>query len=387
MTTVLLVDDEPLVRLMVRSLENWGEQGIDLAWEAANGREALATIAAHPDIDIVLADVDMPVMNGLELAETLHEKGATQDILFLSSFDTFEFARRAFKAGADDYILKSEMDEGRLLAALQKIVARRGSAVSEGVSRADRTGALLSGLLAGESGTGLDPEAGLRIQFPLTLLLIRPADTRLVSERYGDDPSAFIRLVSDLLRQNLLLRPSGEALAISFERFAVFFNASGTDSKDASETASAFFEDFSRAARNYLGMDFEARNAGPCASAEELRTAYAEAENRFSVTSRLVVRTRRFVRERYSDPGLDLAAIAAYAEVSKNHLSWEYARETGENLSTFISRVRVEAAKQLLSDTALKTYEIAEKTGFSNVETFCRVFKKIAGTTPRGFGS
>ncbi len=379
MTTVLLVDDEPLVRLMVRSLENWREQGIDFAWEAANGKEALAVLAAHPDIDIVIADVDMPVMNGLELAETLHEQSSIPDILFLSSFDTFEFARRAFKAGADDYILKSEMDEGRLLAAIVKIVRRRGSAASEGGTRAERTAALLSGLLSGESGSTLDPEAGLRIRFPLSLLLIRPTDTRPVAERYGDDPSAFVRLVTDLLHQNLLLRPSGEVLAVSFERYAVFFNAS--------ETASAFFEDFSKAARNYLGMDFEARNAGPCASAGELRSAYAEAETRFSVTSRLVVRTRRFVRERYSDPGLDLAAIAAYAEVSKNHLSWEFSRETGENLSTFISRVRVEAAKQLLSDTALKTYEIAERTGFSNVETFCRVFKKIAGSTPRGFGS
>ncbi len=379
MTTVLLVDDEPLVRLMVRSLEDWGGQGIDFAWEAANGREALELLAAHPDIDIVLADVDMPVMNGLELAEKLHAQSATQDILFLSSFDTFEFARRAFKAGADDYILKSEMDESRLLTALRKIIDRRGSAGSGGGTRATRTEAILSGLLLGEGGEGLVSETGLRIRFPILLLLIRPTDTRLVSERYGDDPSAFVRLVSDLLRQNLLLRPSGEALAVSFERFAVFFSAP--------EDAAAFFEDFSRAARNYLGMDFEARRAGPCASAEELRVAYAEAETRFSVTSRLVVRARRFVRERYADSGLDLAAIAAHAEVSKNHLSWEFARETGENLSTFISRVRVEAAKQLLSDTALKTYEIAERTGFSNVETFCRVFKKIAGTTPRGFGS
>jgi len=387
MTTVLLVDDEPLVRIMVRSLENWREQGIDFAWEAANGREALATLAAHPDIDIVIADVDMPVMNGLELAETLHEQSSTRDILFLSSFDTFEFARRAFKAGADDYILKSEMDEGRLLAAIMKIVQRRGSAASEGGTRAELTAALLSGLLAGEAGKAPDPEAGLRIQFPLFLLLIRPTDTRPISERYGDDPSAFVRLVTDLLHQSLLLRPSGDALAVSFERYAVFFSASATEAGDVSETASAFFEDFSKVARNYLGMDFEARTVGLCASAGELRSAYTEAENRFSVTSRLVVRTRRFVRERYADPGLDLAAIAAYAEVSKNHLSWEFSRETGENLSTFISRVRVEAAKQLLSDTALKTYEIAERTGFSNVETFCRVFKKITGTTPRGFGS
>ena len=98
-----------------------------------------------------------------------------------------------------------------------------------------------------------------------------------------------------------------------------------------------------------------------------------------------MVRARRYVREHYAEPDLDLAAIAAYAEVSRNHLSWEFARETGERLSSFIARVRVEAAKELLSETALKTYEIAERVGFSNVETFCRVFKKVSGTTARGF--
>ena len=382
MTVVLVVDDEPLVRLAVRSLAAWNARGIDFAYEAGDGKAALDLVEAHPDIDVVLADVDMPTMNGLELAEALQERGSTADVLFLSSFDTFDFARRAFKAGADDYILKSEMDEGRLLAAVMKIADRRGSSgggeghVARG-GREERAASFILGLLAG--GSAAEPPPGLRIGLPATVLLIRPTDGRLVAERYGSDPSSLIRVVVDLMRQNLLLRASGEVLAVSFERYLALFNAA--------EDAELFFEDFSRAARNYLGLDFEAQAAGPAASWESLRGIYAEAEGRFTSASRLVVRARRFVRERFADPDLDLSAIAAHTEVSKNHLSWEFARETGENLSAFIARVRVEAAKQLLSDTNLKTYEIAEKVGFSNVETFCRVFKKVSGTTPRGFSS
>jgi YesN/AraC family two-component response regulator len=125
-TRVLIADDEPLVRLAVRSLEDWRAADIDFPYEAANGEEALSLVEAHPEIDVVLVDVDMPVMNGLELAEKLAERGEGPAVLFLSSFDTFEFARRAFKAGAHDYILKSEMDEGRLLAALRGLIERRG---------------------------------------------------------------------------------------------------------------------------------------------------------------------------------------------------------------------------------------------------------------------
>jgi two-component system response regulator YesN len=208
-------------------------------------------------------------------------------------------------------------------------------------------------------------------------MVLRPTDLALVKQRYGDDPSAFRRVTLDLIRQSAALRSSGEATAVSFERYAVLFASRGD--------AESFFEDFSRSAYTCLDMAFEARVEGPLEAWSAVAGAYAAAEGRFSVSSRLVVRARRYIRERYADPRLDLAAIATYAEVSKNHLSWEFARETGENITTYIARVRVEAAKSLLANTALKTYEIAEKVGYANVETFCRVFKKITGTTPRGF--
>jgi YesN/AraC family two-component response regulator len=380
-TNVLIADDEPLVRLAVRSLEDWKAAEIAFPYEAANGREALSLVASHPEIDVVLVDVDMPVMNGLELAEKLAEAGGGPELLFLSSFDTFDFARRAFKAGAHDYILKSEMDEGRLLAALRKIIERRGKTgeLTRGPNAAERREELFSRLLADPPSDIADrlAEESFRAALPAVLMVLRPLDAQLVRDRYGEDPDSFRRVAIDLIRQSLALRPSGEALAVSFERYAALFSSR--------EDAEAFFEDFSRAAWNYLDMGFEARVEGPVEMWSGLHASYAAAEGRFSVSSRLVVRARRYIRERYADPRLDLAAIAAYAEVSKNHLSWEFARETGENVSTFVARVRVEAAKTLLATTALKTYEIAEKVGYANVETFCRVFKKITGTTPRGF--
>ena len=380
MINVLIADDEPLVRLAVRSLEDWRAAGIDFPYEAANGEEALSLVASHPEIDVVLVDVDMPVMNGLELAEKLAERGEGPELLFLSSFDTFDFARRAFKAGAHDYILKSEMDEGRLLSALRGLIARRGASDRPAEPTAvEKRDELFSHLLS-EPGEGIADriaELNFRTALPAVLMVLRPTDTLVLKERYGEDPGAFRRVALDLIRQSLALRPSGEAAAVSFERYVALFSSP--------EDAESFFEDFSRAAYTYLDMGFEARVEGPVEAWASVREAYAAAEGRFSVASRLVVRSRRYIRERYADPKLDLAAIAAYAEVSKNHLSWEFARETGENISTYIARVRVEAAKSLLATTALKTYEIAEKVGYSNVETFCRVFKKITGTTARGF--
>jgi len=63
--SVLVVDDEPFVRLSIASLRPWGDDGFDFLAEAGNGAEALAALSIRPEIDIVLLDLSMPVMDGL----------------------------------------------------------------------------------------------------------------------------------------------------------------------------------------------------------------------------------------------------------------------------------------------------------------------------------
>src|SRR6201992_3628586 len=71
MHSVLVVDDEPFVRLSLVALYPFGLEGFDFAAEAADGAEALAVLAARPEIDIVLLDLSMPVMDGLEVLRRL----------------------------------------------------------------------------------------------------------------------------------------------------------------------------------------------------------------------------------------------------------------------------------------------------------------------------
>ena len=131
--------------------------------------------------------------------------------------------------------------------------------------------------------------------------------------------------------------------------------------------------------------EIERRIGEPVAQIESLAGNFASCLRDFVPPSRIVVRTRRYIREHYGDPDIDLAKIAEYSEVSKNHLSWEFARETGENVTDFITRIRIQEAKKLLLETNLRAYEIAERTGYANVETFCRAFRKVTGTSPRRY--
>lgn len=105
MYRLLIVDDEKQVREGLKRLLPWEEYGIEICGEARNGAEALELIEALLP-HIVLMDIQMPVMNGIELAEKIHENYPQCKFIVLSGYDDFALVRQAMKAGAVDYLLK-----------------------------------------------------------------------------------------------------------------------------------------------------------------------------------------------------------------------------------------------------------------------------------------
>ncbi|MNC02028.1 putative transcriptional regulator [compost metagenome] len=122
MWKVLLVEDENFVRKKLRKLVNWEELGFTVCGEAANGQEALEQMKTlRPDL--VLADIAMPVMNGLELLQASREAGLDSKFIMLTCMNEFEYARRALELGANGYILKLSMS----ITGLQEALAKAGA--------------------------------------------------------------------------------------------------------------------------------------------------------------------------------------------------------------------------------------------------------------------
>jgi len=373
MTKILIIDDEPLVRIALRSLENWEQEGIEIIGETSNGVEALEFLAAHPETDIVVVDVDMPLMNGLELAEHVQKTNLGIHMLFLSSFDSFQYARRAFKAGAQDYILKTEMDQGRLLSLIKKVQASSGI-IDAGPSVLEKKRMELLSLLSGDSR---QPNLLASMKFPLTLVILRPVDEAQVNKRYAEQSESIMRLTVDLLRQCCVACKDFEVFALSINRYMVLL----ADNEDCTYVMGEFL----RSSTVYLDLMFEYRVASRLGSWSEVQAQYQAIESNFAPVSRMVLRARRFIQEQYADASVDLPTIAKAVQVSKNHLSSEFRKETGQSLSFYLSSVRIERAIQLLEQTNLLTYEVAEAVGFKNTETFTRMFKKVTGKTPRSY--
>lgn len=120
MWKVLLVEDEVFVRESVKELIHWEEFGFILIGEASNGQEALDQIKADPP-DLVLTDIVMPIIDGIELLRETRRAGLTCKFVMLTCMGEFEYVRQAMEYGASNYILKLSMSVNDLRETLQKI--------------------------------------------------------------------------------------------------------------------------------------------------------------------------------------------------------------------------------------------------------------------------
>lgn len=98
------------------------------------------------------------------------------------------------------------------------------------------------------------------------------------------------------------------------------------------------------------------------------------------VYSLLVRKSINFIEENYSNK-IQLSDIADQLNVTQEYLSYLFSKEVGQNFTTFLKEYRINRAKELLLETDLKIYEIAERVGYSDTKYFCRVFKEVTGFT------
>lgn len=133
MIDVMLVDDEPYVRHMIRSMADWQAMDMRVAAEAYNGKTALDCLSQSGNqISLVITDLKMPGLDGLELIQRALVHKPDLEFIVVSAYDDFHLVKEAFKLGARDYLLKSEITEKQLENVLRnmhgRILDRRSAA-------------------------------------------------------------------------------------------------------------------------------------------------------------------------------------------------------------------------------------------------------------------
>jgi two-component system response regulator YesN len=118
MFKVMIVDDEMIVRKGIMTSIDWAEHGIEITQEAMNGKDALHKLA-NCQVDLVLTDIRMPVMTGIELAHQIKHQYPDIEIVLLSGYEDFQYAKEAMQIGIQHYLLKPIMAEKLVLTLTQ----------------------------------------------------------------------------------------------------------------------------------------------------------------------------------------------------------------------------------------------------------------------------
>jgi YesN/AraC family two-component response regulator len=114
---VLIVDDEPIIRIGLKTLVDWEQYGFQHVGEAADGEEAWAQMDLL-QVDIVITDLLMPRMDGLALIRLIQNHSRPIFVVVLSCMDDFTYVKEAMRLGAKDYILKPTMEPEQLVSIL-----------------------------------------------------------------------------------------------------------------------------------------------------------------------------------------------------------------------------------------------------------------------------
>ena len=119
---IMVIDDEEFVREAVATLVPWAQYQIEVVRTAQNAIEALEYLREH-EVNLLLADIRLPVMDGLELVRRAREQNPQLDFIMISGYADFEYARQAMRYGALDYLLKP-LNAVSLLSAVRRAQER-----------------------------------------------------------------------------------------------------------------------------------------------------------------------------------------------------------------------------------------------------------------------
>ncbi|WP_308636789.1 response regulator transcription factor [Paenibacillus silvisoli] len=334
---ILLVDDEPMIKLSLRKIITDTHPDFVIVGDAADGQEALE-IADREKPHVIITDISMPVMNGLELLQAIHEKGWKPEIIILSGYGEFDYAREALRYGVADYILKPV----------------RISAVKE----------LMLGLYAKH-------RERMETSFAKGELMCRclHAAGQLFDRIWlADEPG--VNAASD----ELLTLIQGSDLPEEQKRGTLLDAASALRHQSEERGAAIVFElpwsdKLSELIPSFLAM---------------LRQAVLQVRSSRNWGKQSVIQEAvQVIHARYADPEFKLEELLTRLNLSVTHFYNLFKQETGKSFITYLIEYRIEKAKELLSQSAgCKTYEIGEQVGYPDYPHFTKLFKKVVGVTP-----
>ena len=375
MIKVFLVEDEVIIRESVKNSIDWEKEGYEFAGEASDGELALPLILEEKP-DIVITDIRMPFMDGLELSRIVKEKLPDTKIIILSGYDDFGYAKEAIKIGVTEYLLKP-VSAAVLLEHLQEVADKIQK-------QQDEKEMLLVYQQEMQENEKLIKTKFLRELFSEEISL---ADALEKGKRFDIDLSArfFQILLFKYLQDNVSLQLFEEVEACEDKKDGIYVFERGiegwafliTSSNDFIEEKTAKLKNkLENISQKYSELDFFGGIGGVVPRIRELKKSFQDADLAFA--ARFVKNPNQIICKKdlhpvNQDDEFDVSSFDAVNEMQK---IIEKFLENGarEEIVSFVQALFAEVSEEHFRSLMFRQYIIMNL--YATVMEFCKRFKK-----------
>jgi two-component system response regulator YesN len=399
--SVIIVDDEAIIREGLTDMVDWAGLGFEVAGCFADGRDAIEYLEQN-HVDVVLTDIKMDDVGGIEIARYAHEHRRETRIVIVSGHREFSFARDALRFGATSYLLKPiDFEE------LQTVFADiKRELTAEG--RNDASVALTPERFASDIVTGR-----ITSQSDLTRLAseLRPAievDTSTspaalilvdFEARRGQTQDSAVRDgIVAALRKQCAVSLFVPALSLNNRIVVLALDGHTPGPEVFEETIRSRMTDTIESLRSAFHMPIvatilacEGNLSDLVSSNPSLVVQKALAERRqLDLPARsadevpFLRRIIEYLDEHYAED-VSLADASALAYLSPVYFGRVFRERVGVTFTEYLASVRISKAIELLRDPQYKIHEVGEMVGYPNPRYFARVFRTATGYTPRAY--
>ena len=388
MYKTLFVDDERLIREGISNLIDWERiTGQELTL-AENAKVALKYLE-HEKYEIVISDIYMQDMNGIELAKCIKEKWPDVVVILLSAYEDFDYARKAIEAGVFKYLLKPVIPE------------ELEDAVNEAISQVK-----------------INEETKKRIDHSQEVL--EDYRRELKKSLWKDILSGNMRNEDEILER---FKKMNMQKNISPIYVVVYKTDDETmlyqNQVEIGKVVSSCFEGYIDAVfmDNYIVILLKKENAksvlyafvdlvkemfhfemymGEGKEVKDLSTLHVSVEaakyniqknraNKKDEPTQIVLVAVEMIRKEIENVDFNINTIANALYLTPAYFSRVFKRKMGMTCKDFIKNYRINLAKELLQNTDLSIQQISEKTGYATVYYFSQQFKQVTGESPGNF--
>ena len=405
---IMLADDEPIMRKALQTLVEWHQFECEVVYVAANGNEVIENLEKVKP-DILITDIKMPGMDGIEISKYIWEKKLATKVIILTAYADFSYAKSAIRYNVVEYVTKTgSFDE--LLGAVErcKMMLHEDRLLGKEEKEAKRD-AFFRGVYDGNiyddisflyEKLALEKSPYVVVFFKILMDEVNDKAKRV--RLYDSLKNFFYLAFSEQMIHGMFYQKDIYGLVLKCsereEEVKQYLNETCNKVIDMMDNfmelyvyvgISRIYEDIgelpdayeeAEIAINCSGLEYEEKLLF---FTEDMKNQLHNVVN-MDTKQQLIKESIAYIDKHYQEP-MSVSDVARAVGTSTSYLSRIFKESTGETIIRTINHKRIEKAKIYLKDTDYKVYEVADILGFENVTYFSRFFKKHTGISPKEY--